>query len=183
MSDSDIPERTPTPPPGPTPTSAPGPTPPPPPAAATSVSAPSVTATTGKADITKRLVAFIIDGILAGILTSVIPILGGLLGGAYMLLRDGFEFDFMRYRSLGKRLMGLRAVPVDGSAMTMATSIRRNWPFAFGILMVVPVLGWILAAVIAPILGIIEAVLVLTDDQGRRYGDRFANTKVIESKD
>ncbi len=93
------------------------------------------------------------------------------------------EFDFMRYRSLGKRLMGLRAVPVDGSAMTMATSIRRNWPFAFGILMVVPVLGWILAAVIAPILGIIEAVLVLTDDQGRRYGDRFANTKVIESKD
>ena len=32
----------------------------------------------------------------------------------YILTRDGFEYDFMKYRSIGKQLMKLRPVIVDG---------------------------------------------------------------------
>lgn len=172
MSDSDASDPTPAPPPDPVAEPASQVTEPAPP-----------TAASGKADNVKRFVAFIIDAVIASVLTSVIPVLGGVLGGLYMLLRDGFDFEFMRYRSLGKRLMGLRPVLVGGGAMTMQVSMRRNWPFAFSILTIIPVLGFILAVVIAPILGVIEGVLVLTNPEGRRFGDQFAGTKVIESAD
>lgn len=180
MSDSDVPDRTPPPPP-PGPTQEPAPQPAPTaPAAAMAMKQP-VTATAGKADLTKRFVAFLIDAVIASVLTSVIPVVGGILGAGYMLLRDGFEFDFMNHRSLGKRVMGLRPVLVGGGAMSMQVSIRRNWPFALGILTVIPLLGLLFVAIVAPILGLIEGVLVLTDDQGRRFGDKLAQTKVIES--
>lgn len=184
MSDSDLPDRTPPPPsPGPIPEPAEQPAPQPAPYGA-AVAAPMkepVTATTGKADLTKRFVAFLIDAVIASVLTSVIPVVGGILGAAYMLLRDGFDFDFMKLRSLGKRVMGLRPVLVGGGAMNMQVSIRRNWPFALGVLTVIPLLGLLFVAIVAPILGLIEGVLVLTDDQGRRFGDKLAETKVIES--
>lgn len=180
MSDSDVPEQTPPPAPpppqpGPDPVLyAPSPTMPTP---------EGVTATTGKADLTKRFVAFIVDAVIAGVLTSILAPFGSILGGLYMLLRDGFDFEFMRYRSLGKRLMGLRPVLVEGGAMTMQVSVRRNWPFALGILMFIPILGWFIAIVLGPIFGLVEGLLVITDDQGRRYGDKMAGTKVLESKD
>lgn len=180
MSDSDVPDRTPAPPPpGPTPEPAPHPATYSP--ATTATMKEPVTATTGKADLTKRFVAFLIDAVIASVLTSVVPVVGGILGAAYMLLRDGFDFDFMKHRSLGKRLMGLRPVMVGGGAMSIQASIQRNWPFALGVLTVIPLLGLLFVAIVAPILGLIEGVLVLTDDQGRRFGDKLAHTKVIES--
>ncbi len=142
-----------------------------------------------KADLSKRVIAMIIDGAIAGVL-STIPVAGGIIGGLYILLRDGFDFDFMKGRSVGKTLMKLRPVRLDGGVMDFGTSIKRNWMFALGLvisaLALIPILGWMLipfVAILSPIVVIIEAFLVYSDDQGRRFGDRLADTRVIETAD
>jgi uncharacterized RDD family membrane protein YckC len=136
--------------------------------------------TTAKADLTKRFIAALIDNVLAS-LVSAIPVVGGIVGAAYILVKDGLDFEFMDKRSLGKKLMKLRPVRLDGQAMDLNTSIRRNWPLAIGsILSIIPLLGWIIAIPVSLVIGIIELVLVLTDAEGRRMGDKLAGTKVIE---
>jgi len=165
-------------PPPPGPGTAPPPPPPPP-----GAPAPSAGGGLEKADLVKRFVAALIDGVLSGIV-GVVPIVGGIVGAAYMLLRDGLELDFMDGRSLGKKVMKLRPVRLDGAPMDMATSVKRNIPFAIGpVIMIIPVLGWILGPAIALIIGVVESVLVLTDPQGRRIGDKMAETMVIEVDD
>jgi uncharacterized RDD family membrane protein YckC len=137
-------------------------------------------ATTAKADLTKRFIAALIDNVLAS-LVSAIPVVGGIVGAAYILVKDGLDFEFMDKRSLGKKLMKLRPVRLDGQPMDLNTSIRRNWPLAIGsILSIIPLLGWIIAIPVSLVIGIIELVLVLTDAEGRRMGDKLAGTKVIE---
>ena len=144
---------------------------------------------TGKADITKRAIAAVIDGVVAGIV-SIIPFVGAFIGGLYILLRDGLDVDYLKGRSLGKTLMKLRIVRDNGQPMDINTSIRRNWPLSLGLLVsilaLIPILGWlagIFVGLVSGILGVIEAVLVLTDGEGRRFGDRTAGTKVVESVD
>ncbi len=150
--------------------------PPPPPAASPSPG----TAAFEKADLVKRFVAVVIDGLLSGII-GLVPVVGGLVGAAYMLLRDGLELDFMDGRSLGKKVMKLRPVRLDGGPMDIATSVKRNIPFAIGpVIMIIPILGWILGPIISLIIGLVESVLVLTDSEGRRMGDKLADTMVIE---
>jgi len=135
-----------------------------------------------KADVVKRIVAYLIDAILAAIV-SLIPVVGGLVAGAYMLLRDGF--DFMQNRSLGKMAVNLKPIVVEtGANCDLQTSAKRNWPFAIGhFLVAIPVVGWIFAVLLCiPLLiyVIIEAVLVFTDEKGLRFGDKLAGTQVIE---
>lgn len=135
----------------------------------------------GKADLGKRAAAIIIDWLITWVIALVIPFIGGLIGAAYMLLRDGFDFNFMDRRSLGKKLLKLRPVTLDGSPVDMTVSLKRNWVFAVGpVLMIFPVIGWIFGSIIGLIIGIVEVVLVFTDEEGRRMGDKLANTKVIE---
>jgi len=150
---------------------------------------PSNVATATKPDVGKRAIAWIIDGVIAGILSS-IPFLGSLLGAAYILTRDGFEFDFMDGRSLGKKLMKLRPVRDDGGKMDLTTSIKRNWPLAIGMLGAVasyaPLLGMfgltLLLSLVGAIFGLVEIYFVLTSPDGRRYGDKFAGTHVVETQ-
>jgi uncharacterized RDD family membrane protein YckC len=139
-----------------------------------------------KADLGKRFVAGLIDGAIAFVI-GFIPIIGGIISAAYWLLRDGMDFDFMKKRSLGKKVMKLRPVTLDDSPVDMVVSIKRNWMFAIWglaqIFIYIPVVGWALIPVvfvIAAILAIIEVILVLTDPEGRRMGDKIANTKVVE---
>lgn len=155
---------------------------------------PSKPKTNGKADLGKRIPAALIDGLLVFIV-GIIPLIGGLVGAAYMLLRDGLDLEFMDHRSIGKKLMKLRPVAVDGGTVDINTSIRRNWMFiliplsqAIGSSYIL--LGWrlmwslrgfrMLLIWAGAIIGIIEIVLLITDVQGRRWGDKLAGTKVIE---
>ena len=145
-----------------------------------------LTAAGEKADLTKRAIAAIIDGAVASVI-GLIPVIGGLIGLAYILLRDGFEYDFMDYRSVGKKIMKLRPVRSDGRPMDLSTSFRRNWPLVFGslvqALIYIPIIGWLLIPIVALIglaLGIAEIVLVFTNPEGKRWGDRLAETKVVE---
>ncbi len=147
---------------------------------------PAAAPAAGKADLAKRFIAMLIDGVLAGIV-CIIPFVGGIIGAAYILVRDGLELDFMDHRSIGKKLVKLRPTRLDGQPMDIATSVKRNFPLAIGavgaVFMIIPILGWIIAillALVAFVLWIIEAILVVTDPEGRRMGDKFAATKVVE---
>jgi uncharacterized RDD family membrane protein YckC len=139
-----------------------------------------------KADLGKRFIAIIID-IVITILVGFIPFIGGLIGTAYMLLRDGLHYEFMDHRSVGKKLVKLRPVTLDGKPVDIIVSIKRNWMFALGalvyVLFYIPILGWALIPIVsitALALCIIELILVITDEEGRRWGDKLAETKVIE---
>jgi uncharacterized RDD family membrane protein YckC len=144
--------------------------------------------TSGKAELAKRALAFIIDSVISGAI-GIIPYIGGLVGAAYMLLRDGLDLEFIKQRSLGKKLMKLRPVRLDGKPMDMESSVKRNWMFALsGITQVlvhiqIPILGILLAVIIGVIgfiVGVMEIIFVLKDPEGRRWGDTIAGTKVIE---
>ncbi|MFQ5568979.1 MAG: RDD family protein [Rhodothermales bacterium] len=136
----------------------------------------------GKADLGKRFVAMLIDGVLASVV-GMIPFVGWLVAGAYMVVRDGLELDFMDGRSIGKKVMKLRPVRLDGGKMTMEDSVKRNWMWAVGYLALIPIIGWLLAPIIglaALAISLFEIFKVLTDTEGRRWGDSIAGTKVIE---
>jgi uncharacterized RDD family membrane protein YckC len=140
--------------------------------------------TAGKADLGKRFVAILIDFVIV-YLIGFIPF-GGTIGILYILLRDGLPFDSSGC-SLGKKIMKLRPVRLDGKPMDLETSFKRNWTLVFGsvvqVLIFIPIIGWALipfVAVAAVILYILEVVLVFLDPQGRRLGDRMAGTKVVE---
>ena len=144
---------------------------------------------TGKADVGKRVVAAVIDCVIAAVLNS-IPAIGGLVAAAYWLVRDGMEINFMDRRSVGKKVMKLRPMRLDGNPMNIETSARRNWMFALGgvlwFLAHIPILGWLLlfpVGIVAFALGVYELYRVITDPQGRRLGDKMAGTKVIEVAD
>lgn len=139
-----------------------------------------------RADPAKRVVAGLIDAVIA-VVVGFIPVVGGIVASAYWLLRDGLDIEFMDHRSIGKKLLKLRPVRDDGGPMDLEASARRNWPLAVGgvaqVLMFIPFIGWLLVipvALVALGLAIVELVLVLTDAEGRRIGDKTGGTRVIE---
>ena len=137
-------------------------------------------------DLGKRAIAAIIDAVIA-MVVGLVPIAGGIAATAYWLLRDGMDLDFMDHRSIGKKVMKLRPVTLDGQPLDLATSVKRNWMFALGGLtqfFAMTIIGLVLAiplGLIAFVIGIVEIVLVLTDAEGRRMGDKMARTRVIET--
>ncbi len=139
-----------------------------------------------KAEVGRRFFAVLVDGFVAGLL-GMVPLIGGLLSTAYMLTRDAIWHTFMtsgdwQGRSVGKRLMGLRVVRLDGGPVDLATSAKRNITLVAGsILIMVPVLGKFVGPLVALGFAALELFLVVTDPQGRRFGDRWADTVVIQA--
>ena len=137
-------------------------------------------------DLTKRALAAIIDAVIA-MVVGLVPFAGGIAATAYWLVRDGMDLDFMDHRSIGKKVMKLRPVTLDGRPLDLATSVKRNWMFGLGGLtqfFAMTIIGLVLAVplgLIAFVIGIVEVVLVITDAEGRRMGDKMAGTRVIET--
>lgn len=138
-----------------------------------------------KADLVKRFVAALIDGLIGSVPAYIIPILGGLVGAVYTLTKDALVFELTKdaqwkSRSIGKKLMGLQVVNLGGGDVDMTVSVKRNITLAIGsMIAIVPVLGWVVGGVVGGVLALIEILLVLADANGRRLGDKFANTQVI----
>ena len=141
-----------------------------------------------KADPVKRIIAFVIDAV-ASMIVGFIPLVGGIIGALYMLLRDALPIEALEYKSIGKKLLKLSVVNTEDptAKVDYAMSAKRNWMFALGPIMLfflfIPILGWIidiLLGIAVFILVIIEIVKLFTDEKGQRLGDKMAGTMVIE---
>ena len=130
-----------------------------------------------KASVLKRIMARLVDGLVAWALALVMPPVGILAGLLYLATADGVQ----KGQSLGKMVFGLEVVTRAGEPCDLKASIYRNIPFVLALLFAaVPLLGWILLVIAGfPIL-LIEMWLVIVDDQGSRLGDRIAGTTVVE---
>ncbi len=156
------------------------------------------TAATGKAPLGTRAVAVILDSLIAGAISAVFGFFGSRMGGigyligaGYMLVRDGLALEFASGRSIGKQLMKLTVVRLDGQPMDIETSIRRNWTLVIGSVLVGiggligggigAFLGGVVGGLIGLVVGVIELILVFTDARGRRLGDKTGGTEVVEA--
>ena len=151
----------------------------------------------------RRFVAALLDAALA-LLIALVPAaltpgvlkgrmfgVGLLIGAAYLILRDGIPYAEWGARSLGKRWLGLRPYRIDQDPLDWQASARRNatvggaalvWSLLYlaGGYRGIPfgeVLLFLAAAVVA-----VEALLVAVDPVGRRLGDRYAGTRVVEAR-
>ena len=141
-----------------------------------------------KADPVKRIIAFVIDAIVS-MLIGIIPLVGGIIGALYMLLRDALPIEALEYKSVGKKLVNLSVVNTQDptAKIDYAASAKRNWMFTLGPIMVffihIPIIGWIIDILLGfalLILLITEIVKIFSDEKGVRLGDKMAGTMVIE---
>jgi uncharacterized RDD family membrane protein YckC len=79
---------------------------------------------------------------------------------------------------VGKKLIKLKVVSSETQQpCTFRDSILRNSTFALGCLLwLVPWVGWIFMVIVSAL----ELVLALGSKEGKRLGDEFARTSVIE---
>lgn len=141
-----------------------------------------------------RCLAKLIDGAVAALLYGLVSafftswftafFLGGLAASAYLLLSDGLDVDFMRRRSLGKRVMNLTVERIDGERMDVLTSVRRNWMFAVGFFaqafsFVASPISYLLMLAALGLIGY-EMYWLVTNPSGVRWGDDLAQTDVLQ---
>lgn len=148
-----------------------------------------------KADLTKRIIAVVIDGVIASIITTIInliPFIGGLFGGlagaAYFLTRDGLDLEALGGQSVGKKIMKLK-VEGDTDPLDYISSIKRNITLGF-VYLILPfqifgLFGWIIisaACFVQALVWGLEIYKVLYDPEGKRIGDTIANTLVVDDE-
>lgn len=132
-----------------------------------------------KADLTLRALARLVDFTVALGLAYALPSLGPIAAALYMLTADGFPNG----QSPGKRLFGVRAMSVPRRAPALLMeSVLRNSPFALvAVFGSAPLLWPALFVAGVPIL-LFESYRVVTQPQGIRIGDLFADTQVVDGK-
>jgi hypothetical protein len=141
----------------------------------------------GKAGLLNRIIARTIDFIIVAALYEIIPKVGFFAGLTYLLIADGL----FEGRSVGKKLIGLRVIIYSNTDKVTACgfkeSILRNFPFAagfilFGILNIMPLIGWIFSFLVAVAVTLFESLVLLGSEKGMRFGDELAKTHVVEEK-
>jgi uncharacterized RDD family membrane protein YckC len=131
--------------------------PPPPPSASEPAGEPTL------ASPGDRFLAALIDGILT-VAVYIIPILGWIVGFAYSLTKDALPF--LDGQSIGKKAMKIRVVKED-------TNEPITNDYGAAVLRAI--------SLMIPIFGIVDALMVLSSDR-KRFGDKWAKTKVIKEK-
>ncbi|MGH7209156.1 MAG: RDD family protein [Nitrospiraceae bacterium] len=128
-----------------------------------------------KARVLNRFIAKFVDLIVVAAAGQVVPPVGWLAGLAYVLIGDGLTGG----QSLGKRLIGLQTVVPRGREVSgFRESIIRNLPLAVAYLLFpIPYIGWALAIAIV----LLEALLIIGNEQGLRLGDEIAHTQVLDA--
>ncbi len=130
-----------------------------------------------KASVLKRVLARLVDGLVAWAFALVVPPVGILAGLLYLAVADGVQ----KGQSLGKMVFGLEVLREDSTPCDLKSSIYRNLPFELALIFAaVPILGWILLVIVGIPILLIETWLVIADDRGSRLGDRIAGTTVVE---
>ncbi|OLD38437.1 MAG: hypothetical protein AUI21_07425 [Nitrospirae bacterium 13_1_40CM_2_62_10] len=128
-----------------------------------------------KARVLNRFIAKFVDLIVVAAAGQVVPPVGWLAGLAYVLIGDGLTGG----QSLGKRLIGLQTVvPRSREVSGFRESIIRNLPLALAYLLFpIPYIGWALATAVV----LLEALLIIGNEQGLRLGDEIAHTQVLDA--
>ena len=103
-----------------------------------------------------------------------------IVGFAYTLLADGFDFNGFHAQSVGKKLIGLQVFNrVRMGPANYRDSIIRNSPVAFAVLFaMIPILGWILLVLLGIPLILTEIYLMYRIESGQRLGDVMADSEV-----
>ncbi len=144
---------------------------------------------TEKDVVLQRIVAYIIDMVIVGIVGIALSFTGLIFGsvvgrisagvGVTTIILFGFlSLAFMLFyafllegywgQTLGKKIMGIVVVKEDGSPCTYEASIVRN------LLRIIDTL---------PQLYIAGFIVIALTDKRQRIGDRLANTIVVETKE
>jgi uncharacterized RDD family membrane protein YckC len=119
------------------------------------------------ADWQSRGIAFLIDLSLYAALHFGGPALGfGILGGFLAVLYITFRDGLFGGQSLGKKIMGVRVVHLDGRPISYVDSSFRNVLFIIYLLM--------------PLAIAVEAVAAFRHPERRRLGDRIGKTCVVQ---
>lgn len=129
-----------------------------------------------------RLIAKAIDLFIVACFSIWFFPLGVVLGIIYMSLCDGMSNG----QSAGKKFMGFAVKSLeDGSPCSYKQSVIRNLPFTLPLLvaLLLPVIGWILGAILAVVLIGFELYLLYNLDSGHRLGDVMADTSVMANDD
>lgn len=135
----------------------------------------------GKADVVKRLVAKLVDLLIAYAFVELDSIAGFLIAITYILTSDGFSGG-----SIGKRLFGVKVVTrVTKRPVNLMESAIRNAVFAAVIIVYftigfIPYIGKLIALASVIAIGVMEVMLILNDKDGIRYGDKLAGTMVVD---
>ncbi len=134
-----------------------------------------------KADVSKRLIAFLIDIAVYVVIWVLLffwlrlgDYLTGLVAGLYIVFRDGL----FNGQSIGKKLMQLRVVlpELDAAANFQVSAKRNAILYIPNLFRFAPFLGGILGLLIVAF----ELYFIFIDERGKRWGDRFAETQVVE---
>jgi uncharacterized RDD family membrane protein YckC len=154
------------------------------------------------AEFHKRLLAYIIDFVLLIIyLYSMKELLYEgfdlemeeslgidiLLVSTPMLLYPLLTELWMKGQSVGKKVMGIRVISLEGGEPTLGQYIARwvtrawEWPFLFGYVFYHKILVpyYIL---ITAFLGVIVVIIIAVTKRNQRLGDLAANTAVVNTK-
>jgi uncharacterized RDD family membrane protein YckC len=124
-----------------------------------------------------RLIAKCIDVGLVALGAIFYYPMGLILGVIYLCISDSL-YDG---QSIGKRLMGFGVVSlIDGQPCSTWQSFIRNLPFTVPIFcLIFPIWGWIISAVFALPLALMEVYFLFKMDSPHRLGDIMADTTVI----
>jgi uncharacterized RDD family membrane protein YckC len=104
--------------------------------------------------------------------------------GTSLAILAALSMDAIPGGSLGKRIFGLSIKRADGKpTVSMGASAFRNLPIAGVLLLtIVPVVGWLLAGVLALVTMAFETSLLYSDRRGQRVFDILASTIVVDSR-
>lgn len=130
-----------------------------------------------KASTLNRAIARAIDILIALLLARLPGYIGFLAGLLYICIADGL----MSGRSIGKRIIGLRAIQKkDGRPADFRASILRN--STIGLLYILSFIPYGIGPALA-LLGLGgELLLVIGSPEGMRLGDEIAQTVVQDEK-
>lgn len=127
-----------------------------------------------KASPLQRFVAVFIDGIvgylpawLLLVVSYKLAVIGYFIAIAYALTKDALPetAGFLGGQSVGKKLMGIKAVKEDTGASLVGdygTAITRQ------------------VSLLIPLFNLIDALMVFSDDR-KRFGDKWAKTIVVKA--
>ena len=128
----------------------------------------SVNTMSDRADLGVRFLAIVIDGFVLGLVAGLLFGAGGNAGGVagfvVGMVYNWYFWTRQDGQTPGKRIMKLRVVKTDGSAITDTDAIVRYIGYYINTALLM--LGWVWA---------------LVDDRGQGLHDKIANTMVVKA--